>query len=93
MLANTGTVLIGRRTFDIEIEEWGDDGERNVCVMGGASLGQQVLAAGLADELRIHVAPVLLGTGTRLFEQRVELERAGIVETAAATHLTFRVAR
>jgi dihydrofolate reductase len=72
-------------------------GDRDVCVMGGAGLGQQVLAAGLVDELRIHVAPVLFGAGTRLFEDHgdahVALERTSVVATPAATHLTFRVLR
>jgi dihydrofolate reductase len=43
-------------------------GERNVCVLGGADLIRQFIAAGLIDELRIHLAHVLLGSGTRLFE-------------------------
>jgi len=53
--------------------------------------GQQVLAAGLVDELRIHVAPVLFGAGTRLFEEHgdahVALQRTSVVETPAAPHL------
>jgi dihydrofolate reductase len=53
--------------------------------------------AGLIDELSIHLVPVLLGAGTRMFEhlgdQHIELEPAGTVQTAAATHLRLRIAR
>jgi dihydrofolate reductase len=68
-------------------------GEQVVTVMGGASLGRQYIAAGLVDELSIHLVPVLLGEGTRMFEALglVELEPAGLVETPAATHLRYTV--
>src|SRR3954469_13636320 len=46
----------------------GADG-RNVHVAGGAETGQQLLEAGLVDELQLHIAPTLLGGGTRLFER------------------------
>lgn len=72
-------------------------GERDVVVAGGADVVQQCLAAGVVDELRLHVAPMLLGAGTRLFEGpgagAVELERIGAVTTPLATHLTFRPVR
>ena len=45
-------------------------GEKDVIVAGGAQAGQQYLAAGLLDEMQIHVAPILLGDGTRLFDTR-----------------------
>jgi dihydrofolate reductase len=68
-------------------------GDRVVSVMGGANLGRQYIAAGLVDELSIHLVPVLLGGGTRMFEALglVELEPAGAIETPAATHLRYRV--
>jgi dihydrofolate reductase len=72
-------------------------GDKGVTVMGGAATGQQYLRAGLVDELSIHLVPVLLGSGTRMFEhlgdQHLQLENAGVVQTAAATHLRFRVVR
>src|SRR5437764_7897272 len=45
-------------------------GEKNVAIGGGASTAQQYLAAGLLDELQIHLVPVLLGDGVRLFDNR-----------------------
>jgi dihydrofolate reductase len=62
----------------------------------GASAAQQCLAAGLMDEIQIHLAPVLLSSGTRLFEHlggRFQLERTAIIDTPNATHLRFRVIR
>jgi dihydrofolate reductase len=63
----------------------------------GASVAQQCLAAGLLDEIQIHLAPVLLGSGTRLFEHlgsdQIQLERTHAVLTPNATHLRFRVVR
>ncbi|MFB9186523.1 dihydrofolate reductase family protein [Dactylosporangium sucinum] len=68
-------------------------GERNVHVMGGASVARQALASGRADRLRLHVAPVLLGGGTPLFDGPlpVGLEHLASVDTPEATHLTYRV--
>ena len=63
--------------------------------MGGAETGQQYLRAGLVDELSIHLVPVLFGSGTRMFEhlggQHLQLEHAGLVQSAAATHLRYRI--
>src|SRR4030095_16246079 len=42
-------------------------GDRDVAIGGGAAAVQQALAAGLIDEIQVHVAPILLGGGTRLF--------------------------
>ena len=62
----------------------------------GANVAQQCLAAGLVHELEIHLVPVLLGAGRRLFEGlgagRIELERIRVVESPDVTHLRFRVA-
>jgi dihydrofolate reductase len=69
-------------------------GEKNVAVGGGASVAQQVLSAGLLDELEIHLVPVLLGGGTRLLEDldpRVGLERVRVVDSPGVTHLRYRV--
>lgn len=69
--------------------------EDDVCVMGGADVIRQYLNAGLVDELSLHVAPVLLGAGTRLFdgapERQLPLERLSAVDTATALHVQYRV--
>src|ERR687897_402904 len=70
-------------------------GDKDVAVMGGAEMGQQYIGAGLVDEISIHLVPVLLGGGTRMFEhlggEHIQLESAGVIETPEATHLRFRV--
>jgi dihydrofolate reductase len=135
-----GTVIAGRRTYDLSVPWWGADGpagparvpvfvvthaepeevpeggvytfvtdgiesaleeakaaagDKDVAVMGGAEIGQQYIGARLIDEISIHLVPVLLGGGTRMFEhlggKHIQLETAGVIETPAATHLQFRV--
>jgi dihydrofolate reductase len=70
-------------------------GDRNVSLAGGASIAQQYLKAGLVDEMQIHVAPVFLGGGVRLFERlgddRPDLELARVVDSPTVTHLRYRV--
>jgi dihydrofolate reductase len=72
-------------------------GDKDVGIGGGADVIQQYLAARLVDELRLHLAPVLLGAGKRLFDhlgtQAIELERTQVVESPFATHLCFTVRR
>jgi dihydrofolate reductase len=62
--------------------------------LGGASPGQQALAAGLCDEILIHVAPYLLGGGVRLFDRLpagIRLEKLSVSDGPLATHLRYRV--
>jgi dihydrofolate reductase len=72
-------------------------GDKAVTVVGGADLNRQLLAAGLADELRIDVMPVLLGSGRRLFDglpaDAVRLEKIGVEEAGERTSLAYRVLR
>ena len=72
-------------------------GDRDVVVLGGADIIRQFARAGLVDELRIHLVPVLLGDGTRLFERKgpeqIELEYTRVIGAPGVTHLTFRVAK
>jgi dihydrofolate reductase len=135
LIEETGAVIMGRRTYDNSIPDWGgkgplDDvpcfvvthnppasagpifafvtdgiesalarareaaGEKPIGLTG-ANIDQQFLAAGLVDEIRIHVIDVL-GGGRRLFDQfpkRIELERTGLGETGGITHLEDRVVR
>ena len=133
----TGAVIMGRRSYDNSIQEWGGKGpigdipcfvvthrpfdvadpavftlvpegiesalaqaqaaatDKQIGLMG-ANLDQQYLAAGLVDEIRIHLIDVLLGGGRRLFDQlpeRLELEQTGVSNTGGVTHLTYRVVR
>lgn len=72
-------------------------GGKDVMIMGGGNLCRQYLYAGLVDEVRIHVAPIVLGDGTPLFERTaiapVRLIQRDAVVTPAAAHLTYDVAR
>jgi dihydrofolate reductase len=136
LLEETGAVIMGRRSYDNSIKEWGGKGpmgdvpcfvvthrpiadpdpvftivmdgiesalakaqavagDKRIGLMG-ANLDQQFLAAGLVDEIRVHLVNVLLGGGRRLFDrlpQRIELERTGLSQTDGATHLEYRVVR
>lgn len=69
-------------------------GGKDISVAGGANVIQQLLRAGLLDEIQIHLVPVLLGGGTRLFEhtgtEPIELEYTRVIESAGVTHLRFR---
>jgi riboflavin biosynthesis pyrimidine reductase len=70
---------------------------KDVHVAGGAATVQQALNAGLIDELQLHLAPVLLGSGVRLFDRadpdKLRLEITRVAESPAATHLWYRVTR
>lgn len=133
----TGAVIMGRRSYDNSIQEWGGKGpigdvpcfvithrpfdvadpavftlvpdgiesalaqargaagDKQIGLMG-ANIDQQYLAAGLVDEIRIHLVDVLLGGGRRLFDQlpeRLELEQTDVSNTGGVTHLTYRVVR
>lgn len=70
-------------------------GGKDVMLWGGGNIAQQYLAAGLLDELELHVVPVLLGDGARLFgnlgDAAVRLEQVQAVEAPGVTHLKYRV--
>jgi dihydrofolate reductase len=137
--AETGAVLMGRRTFDLapDPDGYAEDyeyqvpivvltsrppavpprrnerlwitfagdlgeavatarelaGERAVTVVGGAQLNRQLLDAGLVDELRVDVMPVLLGGGLRLFDgvRPARLEKLGVDDVGQRTSMRFRV--
>ena len=62
--------------------------------LGGASPGKQALAAGLCDEIIVHVAPYLLGGGVRLFDDLpdgIRLEKLSVSDGPLATHICYRV--
>ncbi|MEU3455805.1 dihydrofolate reductase family protein [Micromonospora sp. NPDC006766] len=69
-------------------------GDKRVHVMGGASIIQQALRSGLVDRLRLHIVPLLLGSGTALFDGAgPELAHLDTADTPEATHVTYRVRR
>lgn len=71
--------------------------DKNVGIWGGANLIRQSLKAGLLDEMQIHLIPILLGGGIRLFDdlnpEGIELRRRSSIETPSATHLHFEVVK
>jgi dihydrofolate reductase len=74
-------------------------GSKDVAVSGGGELLRQVLAAGLLDQLELHIAPVLLGDGQRLFDpsvglgvgEGIELVSTRVVEAPEVTHIRYSV--
>ncbi|WP_407550306.1 dihydrofolate reductase family protein [Streptomyces sp. Pv4-95] len=72
-------------------------GDKDVSVAGGAAVIQQLLAAGLLDELQIHIVPLLLGDGVPLFGAMPpglhELESTRVLSSPGVTHLLLRPAR
>jgi dihydrofolate reductase len=76
-----------------QAKEAADD--RDVRIAGGANIIQQFLEAGLVDEVQIHLAPVLLGGGIRLFDrvdpERLALEVARVIDSPRVTHLRYDV--
>jgi dihydrofolate reductase len=68
-------------------------GAKDVFVMRGADVVRQCVDDGLVDELRLHVAPVILGAGTSLFSgsSRRELVQRSVRVSRAATHITYEL--
>lgn len=70
-------------------------GGRDIMLWGGARAVNQYLAAGLLDELELHVVPILLGDGAHLFDgvegAGIELEQIRVVEAPGVTHIKYRV--
>lgn len=70
-------------------------GDKDVYVLGGATVAQQCLKASLLDEIHVHIAPVLLTEGIRLFDhigsEYIQLETIGILESHGTTHIRYRI--
>ena len=66
-------------------------------ISGGANTIDQFAKAGLVDEVQFHLAPVILGSGVRLFEnvgeEGLDLEKIRLLDSPGVTHISFRVAR
>ena len=69
----------------------------DVAVAGGSSVATQLLAAGLLDEVQLHIVPVTLGGGVRLFgglpERQIELEPTRVLDAGGVTHIRYRVVK
>lgn len=72
-------------------------GDKDVTVLGGANIIQRFMKAGLLDELNLHLVPILLGDGTRLFHEitpeQITLHRTRAFDSVGVTHLTLRVVK
>jgi dihydrofolate reductase len=71
-------------------------GDKDVAIAGGANVIQQCLASGLVDEFQIHVAPLFLGGGVRLFDgsgAKPSVEVTRVIASPVVTHLTYRVVK
>ena len=70
-------------------------GDMDVAIAGGASTIRQYLAAGSLDELYLHIVPVILGAGERLFEDVGDpvLEPAKVVASPTVTHVKYRIVK
>ena len=70
-------------------------GDGSVAIAGGAATVNQYLAAGLIDELRLHIVPIAIGAGERLFDGvgRLDLEPLQLTSNELVTHQRYRVVR
>ena len=70
-------------------------GGKDIMLLGGADAAQQYLKAGLLDEIHLHLVPVLLGEGIRLFEnigtQQINLDQSSVIEEPGVTHFRYRL--
>ena len=70
---------------------------KDVAISGGAGTARQYIAAGLVDEIVVHLVPVFLGGGVRLFDDpllaKVQTRQVRVVEAPGVTHLTYQVRR
>ena len=69
-------------------------GDRYATIGGGADIARQALAAGLVDELQLHIVPILVGDGIRLFDRfdhGWQLSRTRVIDGPNVTHLRYRV--
>ena len=72
-------------------------GEKDIRIQGGADTIQQYLNAGLIDECFIHIAPVFLGTGVRLFDgmdpDKYDIQIAEVIPSELTTHLRYKLTK
>jgi dihydrofolate reductase len=70
-------------------------GDKDISIAGGANTVQQFIAAGLLDQMNIHVAPLILGGGVRLFDRlsQAKLEKTRAIDSDLVTHLSYRLVK
>ena len=70
-------------------------GRKDVRISGGAATIRQFIEAGLVEKLTLHIAPPLLGTGLRLFDQlgpgQLQLDQTEVSHSALVTHVSYKV--
>ena len=70
---------------------------KDIAISGGAGIAKQYIESGMVDEIMIHLVPVFLGGGVRLFDNallsKVRLRQTRVVEAPGVTHLVYRVTR
>ena len=70
-------------------------GEKNIWIIGGANVIQQFFKAGLVDLVNLHIAPVLMNQGTRLFDvnenELTRLKKMQVLETPGAIHINYHI--
>ena len=85
--------LVDQAAVQILLDRLGSAGDRDVRIAGGAETIQEYLDSGLIDEFSITLAPVLFGTGIRLFDRvdpaRLALDQARTDASSWVTHLTY----
>lgn len=95
MTSGTFSFITGGITVALDRAKAAADG-RNV-LAHTPDIAQQLLRAGLLDEIQLHLVPILLGAGRRLFENTGqgsrELQQVKVIETPSVTHLYYRVTR
>ncbi|MBA3677411.1 MAG: dihydrofolate reductase [Sphingosinicella sp.] len=93
----TGTFIFVQAGIESALQQARAAGGGKDIVVMGANLAQQYLKAGLADEIVIQLVPVLLGSGTRLFDhigdRRIELATTTALPSPSVTHLRFEVVK
>ena len=70
-------------------------GDKDIVIAGGAHTVQQFMAAGMVDELYLHIVPIVLGAGERLLENVGDptLQPVTVIESPAVTHVKYRIVR
>ena len=72
-----------------------DAGNKDIRISGGASVIQQYLNAGLINEFALHIAPIMMGKGVRLFEniekKKFTLEISKVINSPEVTHIFYKV--